>query len=118
MPADLPNDRERFAPITLPGKKPVAQLVINRAFTLASFLQPCRDLLFRFCGLQSIDDRRIHGNAVADKSKGWLITERLDDFDNRQIEFLREFQIAFVMSRHTPDRDLEFAKKFDLPIIE
>ena len=68
MPAILPDDRKRFAPVTLARKKPVAQFVIDRALALTPFLQPRRDFLFRFRRRQAIDERRIDGDAFADES--------------------------------------------------
>ena len=44
----FPNNRKRLAPITLPRKKPVAQLVIHLAPAMPIFFQPIDDFLFRF----------------------------------------------------------------------
>src|SRR5436305_9578519 len=99
-----PDNRERFAPVSLPREKPVAQFVIDRAFALAALLQPRSDFLFRVRGRQSVDDRRINRNALADESGRRPIARWLDNFNNRQIEFIREFKIALVMRRYSANR--------------
>ena len=43
-----PDDREWLAPVALPRKKPVAQLVTNVAPAMPVFLQPVDDLGRRF----------------------------------------------------------------------
>src|SRR5437588_863867 len=49
MPAIFPEDRKRFAPVTLARKKPVPQFVIDRAGAITEqhiISDPDRDLLF------------------------------------------------------------------------
>ena len=40
--AVAPDDRERLAPVTLTGEKPIAQLVVDRAATEPLLIQPSR----------------------------------------------------------------------------
>jgi len=44
----FPNNRERFAPISLTREQPISEFVSDRAFSMAAFFQPRRDLLSRF----------------------------------------------------------------------
>src|SRR6266700_7183280 len=100
----FPNDRKRFAPITLPGKQPIAQFVIHFAPAMAVFLEPANHFRFRFPSRQPVDDRRIYRDAVADKSGGQFVAGWLDYIDNFQPELARELEIARIMRRHAHDR--------------
>ncbi len=70
MFAVAPDDRERLAPISLPRKEPVAQLVINRAPAEAPLFQRGDDRLLRGGGRQPVDERRVGGKAFASKRGG------------------------------------------------
>ena len=42
------HNRNRFAPVTLPGEKPITQLIVHRRFAEFFFFEPTGDFLFRF----------------------------------------------------------------------
>ena len=60
---------------------------------------------------QAVDDRRVNGDAFARESKCRLISGWLNNNDNRQIEFFREFQVAFIVRRHATYRAGAVAKQ-------
>src|SRR5581483_5822492 len=97
MMSILPNDRERLAPISLPREKPVAQFVIDGALPETAFLQPRRDFANRLARRKPVNNRRVDRDSITDKSDRIFITGRLHNRANRQVEFAREFEIAFVM---------------------
>ena len=68
--AVLPDDRERLAPVALPGEEPVAQFVIDRAPAEALLFQPGGDLALRLRSRQAVDQRRIDRDAFADETDG------------------------------------------------
>src|SRR5713101_6065249 len=96
----LPNNRERFAPISLTREQPVAQSVIDRVLAVIVLFQPSDDLLFRWLCRQTVYDGRVDCDSVADESNRIFATQRSHHFANRQIELSRELEIAFVMSGH------------------
>ena len=99
----LPNNGQRLAPITLPRKQPVAQLVIDRTFSGAVLLKPFGDFLFRFRTWQAINYRRVDRNSFADKSNRIFVSRRLHHFPDRQIEFSSKLQIALIVGRYAHD---------------
>src|SRR5262249_48181238 len=100
VPLGLPDDWKRLTPISLSREEPVAQFVIDRALALSALFQPFCDFLFRFRARQTVDDRRIDSCPFANKSEGRLVSQRSDNFDDRQIELAGEFKIAFVVRGH------------------
>src|SRR3954469_1591172 len=96
----LPDNGKRFAPVTLPREKPVAQLVGRRAFAMSSFLEPPDNFLFCFRSRQSVHQRRVDGHAVAEKADRFLRSPvgRLHDRQNWQIELAGELEIPLVVS--------------------
>src|ERR1041384_733542 len=131
MPVRLalsPPDWERLAPIALPRKKPVAEFIIDRALAEAALFQPLGDFSKRVTRWESIDNRRIDCDPVADESDRIFVPRRLNNLAHRQIELAREFQIALVMGRNSlncagavteqnvirdPDRDFFFVRGID-----
>src|SRR5438128_5357813 len=107
----LPNNRERFAPITLTRKQPVAEFVIDRAFAEAAFFQPCRDFPDRLSRWQAINNRRIDCDPLADESNRIFAAQWLHHFANGQMEFSRKLKIAFVMSGHAHNRACSITKQ-------
>ncbi len=114
MPAFLPNDWERFAPVALPREKPVAQLVIHGAPPEPLLLEPGNNLnLCRQRG-ESIEQRRIDPNPFADQgSFHWCISckvgmismrDLLHDPADFQAKLLREREVPFIMSGNRHDR--------------
>ena len=117
------DDRERLAPVALPAEQPVAQLVGDRRRARADRLEPLDDALpwrrpwrarrarrssFVEChadavagvGLRPLVGRRVGGEpAVAQPGVG-----RLHDADDREVELVRELEVALVVRGHRHDR--------------
>jgi len=100
----FPNNRERFAPITLTRKQPVAQFVIDRAFTETVLFKPRCDFPDRLSRWQAINNRRIDCDPFADESNRIFAAQRLHHFANGQMEFSRKLEVAFVVSGHAHNR--------------
>src|SRR5262249_19854387 len=104
----LPNDRKRFAPITLPAEQPIPELIIYRFLPQALGFQPGSDLSFGFRRGQAIERNlrigRIYRNAIIDVSLPILARGRLYDLKDLEIEFRRKFEIPCVMSRDGHNR--------------
>ena len=60
----LPNDRKRFAPITLTAEKPVAQLVMDAALAFAVLLQPFDHLGLGFGGGKAVENSGIYRRSI------------------------------------------------------
>jgi len=91
----LPDNRKRLAPITLPGKKPVAQFVIDCALAPIAFFQPGRDFANRFTGQESVNDWRVDRNSIADEPDRLFAPWRLNNLSNGKIELAGKFEITF-----------------------
>ncbi len=111
---DLPalgavDDRDRLAPIPLARKYPVAQLVRRRALAESLLLQPRNHVLFCLPRGQAIQKIRSDVVPFPDKrlrqhGTGRFRIMRTNDHPDRQLEFCRECEIAFVMRGHGHDR--------------
>jgi hypothetical protein len=63
-----PDNWKRLAPITLPGEKPVAQLIADIAAAVTVLFQPLQHFRLRFRRWQAIDDRGINRDAVVEEA--------------------------------------------------
>ena len=102
------NNRNRLAPVTLSGKYPVAQLIIDGLFPQATRLDHRRRLLFEYRGLHAVPFTGIDHSAarlcvglchVPD-----LFSVLGNDLNDRNIELLRKFEVTVIVGRHTHDR--------------
>ena len=121
------DNRNRLSPIPLPGKQPVAQLVLHRCLAETFLLQPDCDFLLGFGSGKTGDEAGVDGDAVTRKSRLCLLfvgavfnRDRLfhltrsriqsaptirsgNNLPNLQPELLRELKIPFVMRWHGHD---------------
>src|SRR5206468_5917095 len=68
---------KRLAPVSLPAKQPVAQLVIDLPRAEAALFQPCNDVCFELGGGSAVELARIDRLTLAHKSfvkKGGLVS--------------------------------------------
>ena len=101
-----PEEREGLAPVALTREEPVAQLEVYGELTLALGLEFSGNLLLGLSGGEAIESTRVHHRAVFGPRLLVDVDRFLgaNDLDNRQLEFLGEFPVAFVVRRHGHDR--------------
>ena len=97
------HNRNRLAPVALPGEKPIAQLVIHGRLAEFLLFEPRGNFLLRFRRRQTSEHARVHRSAIAGKALGIDAGRRLNDGANFQTELLRELKVARVMRRHGHD---------------
>ena len=102
--AVVPHDRERLAPVALPTEEPVAQLVINPPLAKCLFLEPSGDFALGIRRWQAVKETGVHRRAVTGEAKRLPALRGLHHHLDRQLEFLRELQVARVVCRHRHDR--------------
>ena len=61
--AVFPDDRERFAPVTLAGEEPVAELVLDAALAFAVGFEPVDHLRLGLRGGQAVEEAGPNGLA-------------------------------------------------------
>ena len=64
----FPNNRERFAPVTLAAKEPIAEFVIDGLFAEAFGFEPGGDYLLGFLGGEAVEKTAIDRGSVVDKA--------------------------------------------------
>ena len=96
-----PDQRNRFAPVTLTGKHPVAKLIIDFFCTLAGLRQFRNDSFLRLWNCQAVQETGIDHHAGFAVGKGRFVDIAAgNDFDNRQIEFFGKCIVAVIMCRN------------------
>ena len=102
------HDRDRAAPEPLTGQQPVAQPEVDRALAAALALQPADDPgdPGRLVG-QPVQVVGVHVDAVTgggDEGLLGVLLAGVDDAAHRQVERLREVQVALVVGGHRHHR--------------
>ena len=109
------DDRDRAAPIALPGNAPVAQLVVDLPLRLRPVadsvpFEPARDLLLRLGDRHPVEEARIDhrpvavvGGLVDDESRG-IDAGRADDGRGAKPIDVDEVEVALVVRRAAEDR--------------
>ena len=89
----------RFSPVTLAGKDPVAQLVIHLAFAHAVLNQPVDDGLFRFRDGKAVEKTAVDKHAIGHIGISGLlhILPAGDHLKDRQPELFGEFPVARIV---------------------
>src|SRR5436190_11729045 len=102
----LPDDRERLAPVALPGEEPVPQFIAHVGAANAVLLQPGQDFLLRLGRWQAVYDWRIERHSILEKTDRFFggFSRRLDYRHDLHSERARKFQVALVVTRHSHDR--------------
>src|SRR5205809_458898 len=103
MTFPAPDDWDWLTPVTLAAEQPIAEFVINHASAELFVFQPLRDFRFCFDGREAVQEIRINRDAIADVTNGFLAAGSLHYFTDRQIEFVRELEIASVVPGHGHD---------------
>ena len=99
----VPEDREGFAPVTLTGEKPVAQLEVDFEGSLVVVAQPLDDGFFGVFGFHAVKEARVDSFAVAGESLPFYICVRLDDLKNGKVKLSGELEVAGVVSGDSHD---------------
>ena len=80
------NDRDRFAPVSLAGEDPVAQLVIDLCLTDALFGEEFDHLGLCVLHAQTVNEAGIDKNTCLAVGKGFLldVLAALDNYPHRE----------------------------------
>ena len=104
------NDRNRCAPVTLPGNAPVTQAISHFLFTQTFFCQNGCDGIDCFLIVQPVETTGIDTLAVflvGIPFMPFIFHERLaidvDNLTDRQAVFMGEFKVAFIVGRYCHD---------------
>src|SRR6185295_19521295 len=101
------DDRDRRAPVALPGDQPVPQAIYDRSFPDAALLRILRDRVLPRLGARSGERSAAYHHALADVGlvqRGVLHAVRRDDLADLQLVLLRELEVALVVSGNGHDR--------------
>ena len=104
------DDRDRAAPVALPGDAPVAQPPVHHALAGTQLLQPLDRRLAAGLGGKAVEEAGIDQRAVAvmggaaDREGGRLLARRQHHDRHRQRVLAREVEIALVAARAAEDR--------------
>ncbi len=108
------QDRDRTAPVALPGDEPVAQTVVDRGMTLALTIEPRDDRGDRLAAGHAVEvGMRVHDDPVAGvreiliPAHGGIVAiavRGLDHPPDRQPERARKGVVALVVRGHGHDR--------------
>ena len=98
-------ERDRFAPVTLAAKHPVAQLVIHLPRADALLLQPGDHLLLGLLHLKAVQEPGVDHPAGFAIGKRFLFhVAACYNLDDRQVERLCKRIVARIVRRHGHDR--------------
>ena len=96
------DDRDRAAPVALPGEQPVAQAEVDRAVAAALAVEPFDDRGQGLAVAHPVEARvGVHQRAVPHVGELLL---GVDDAPDRQAELLGEGEVALVVARDGHDR--------------
>jgi hypothetical protein len=76
------DNRERFAPIPLTGKQPIAELIVHCLLAGSLLFQPFDDFLFGFFNTKPIQKVTVNGFAFTSIGLSVKIFGRLNRTDN------------------------------------
>ena len=97
-------DRERFAPEVLAAEQPVAELEVDRRVSLAGAAEVFNDPVLGAVDLQPVQKPTVDCGSVAGVGLAGEVFGRFDRANDRQVEDLGEFPVAFVLSGNCHDR--------------
>ena len=94
------HQRNRFAPVALTRKHPVAQFVHGFSLARAFFFQPFNHFGFAFAHAQTVQKAGVDQLSVSGKSFFFYAFFAFDDFNDFQAEFFGKRIVALVVRRH------------------
>ena len=100
------NDRNRRAPVALPGDKPIAQPIVDRFLTGPPFSEHFDDGGDRLVLVHSIKRTGVHVRSVVGgrlPGDRWILAGVHHDADG-EIEGAGKVEVALIVSRHGHDR--------------
>ena len=97
------DDREGFPPVPLPGKQPVAKLVVDLALAEVLIFQPVDHLRLGVGYIEAIEKAAVDRGTVAQVSLAFEVRRRLHGTHDRQSVGLGEFPVPLVLGGHCHD---------------